>query len=219
MPTSPPWNGRLVIASVDPTGDAAAEGDVEGVARATAELLGDGLDDGLEDGLVTGVAFGGLHVGWHAAAVNSRTTSGPQVRQTLPLTLDREFMAIDAQVRHANCRIRATHVSTGRQIRLKLRWATRFTIALATIWLAMSGLVAGHAFTLIGAILTVAPQTGTPTAPFTVRGVYSTSCVGLGTFTFVFYWDTTIAQLTQKTVPCNPASGFDTGLISGQVPA
>ena len=98
IPTSPPWNGRLVIASVDPTGDAAAEGDVEGVASATAELLGDGLEDGLDEGLATGVAAGGLHVGWHAAAVKSRTTSGPQVRQTLPLTLDREFMAIDAKL-------------------------------------------------------------------------------------------------------------------------
>ena len=100
----------------------------------------------------------------------------------------------------------------------KLRWATRFAIAMATVWLAMSGLVAGHAFTLIGAILTVTPQAGPPTAPFTVRGVYATSCTGLGSFTFAFYWDTTIAQLTQKTVACNPASGFDTGQISGQVP-
>jgi len=111
IPTSPPWNGRLVIASVDPTGDAAAEGDVEGVATATAELLGDGLEDGLDEGLATGVAAGGLHVGWHAAAVRSRTTSGAQVRQTLPLTLNREFMAIDAQVRHANRRIRVTLMS------------------------------------------------------------------------------------------------------------
>ena len=97
IPTSPMWNGRLVIASVDPTGDAAAEGDVEGVATTTAELVGDELDEGLEDGLATGVAAGGLHVGWHAAAVKSRTTSGPQARQTLPLTLNREFMAIGAK--------------------------------------------------------------------------------------------------------------------------
>jgi hypothetical protein len=85
-----------VIASVDPTGDAAAEGEVEGVAAATAELLGDGLEEGLEEGLATVVAAGGLHVGWHAAAVKSRTTSGPQVRQTLPLTLVRECMATHA---------------------------------------------------------------------------------------------------------------------------
>lgn len=63
MPTSPLWNGRLVMANAVPTGEATADADAEGLASVTAEVLGEGLVDGLADGLAVIVAFGGLHVG------------------------------------------------------------------------------------------------------------------------------------------------------------
>ena len=88
------------------TGEATAEADAEGLASATGALVAVALDDGLVDGLGLVVAFGGLQVGWHAPTASIRTPNGAQVRQTLPLTLDRESMATRAQVRRSNRRIR-----------------------------------------------------------------------------------------------------------------
>ena len=54
MPTSPLWNGRLVIVRGEATGGFVVGGDVTGAPVGVEDGMEDGLDDGLADGLVSG---------------------------------------------------------------------------------------------------------------------------------------------------------------------
>ena len=112
-------------------------------------------------------------------------------------------------------------MSIAKQLRPKLRRATHFAIALATVWLATSGLLIAHAFTLIPApSLVVGPATGTPTATFAVQGSMGPGLPCTSPANFAFYWDATVNLLAYKTVPtCATPGTYDTGTIGGLRPA